>query len=100
MGVSEIETWRARGAGIALEPKFARRLAELLDLPGVDDAEKLAERIKSKTLAEWLDLFEDEDVAAGPVWTLEEAARDFGSEPSAGRAPALGEHTETWRAEL
>jgi alpha-methylacyl-CoA racemase len=84
----------------ALEPKFARRLAELVELPGVDDAEELAARIKSKTLAQWLDLFEGEDVAAGPVWTLEEAARDFSSEPTSGNAPTLGEHTEAWRRAL
>ena len=81
----------------ALEPKFARRLAELLDLPGVDDGEALAARISSKTLAEWLELFEGEDVAVGPVWTLEEAARDFAYEPPPGRPPALGEHTAAWR---
>lgn len=84
----------------ALEPEFARRLAELLDLPGVDDGEALAARVRAKTLAEWLELFEGEDVAAGPVWTLEEASRDFGYEPPPGRAPTLGEHTDGWRREL
>jgi alpha-methylacyl-CoA racemase len=84
----------------ALEPKFFRRLCELLELPEVDDAEAFAERIRSKTLADWLELFEDEDVAAGPVATLEEAAREFAYEPPTGRAPALGEHTCAWRAKL
>jgi alpha-methylacyl-CoA racemase len=83
----------------ALEAKFFRRLCELLDLPEVDDAQALAERIASKPLADWLKLFEREDVAVGPVSTLEEAARDFG-EPVEGRAPALGEHTQAWRKEL
>jgi alpha-methylacyl-CoA racemase len=83
----------------ALEAKFFRRLCELLDLPEVDDAQALAERIASKPLADWLKLFEREDVAVGPVSTLEEAARDFG-EPVEGRAPALGEHTQAWREEL
>jgi hypothetical protein len=40
-----------------------------------------------------------EDVSAGPVWTIEEAAGVFGFEP-AGPAPALGEHTEAWETEL
>jgi hypothetical protein len=38
-------------------------------------------------------------VCVGPVATLEEAAGEFGT-PVEGRAPALGEHTEAWRAEL
>jgi crotonobetainyl-CoA:carnitine CoA-transferase CaiB-like acyl-CoA transferase len=84
----------------ALEPKFSRRLAELLDLPDADDTEALAARIKSKSLAEWLELFDDEDVATGPVATLEEAAAEFGYDPPAGPAPSIGEHTEAWRAEL
>jgi alpha-methylacyl-CoA racemase len=84
----------------ALEPKFSRRLAELLDLPDVDDAEALAARLKSKTLAEWLQLFDGEDVAVGPVATLEEAAAEFGYEAPAGWAPSLGEHTAAWRAEV
>jgi hypothetical protein len=33
------------------------------------------------------------------VWTIEEAAAEFGFEP-AGPAPALGEHTALWRREL
>jgi alpha-methylacyl-CoA racemase len=84
----------------ALEPKFFRRLCELLDVPEVDDEVAFAERIRSKPLAEWLDLFDGEDVAVGPVATLEEAAADFGAEPPPGRAPALGEHTDAWRNEL
>jgi len=84
----------------ALEEKFFRRLCELLELPEVDDEEKLAEHIRSRTLAEWLELFEGEDVAVGPVATLDEAAREFGSQPPPGRAPTPGEHTEAWRREL
>ena len=84
----------------ALEPKFSRRLAELLDLPDLDDAQRIADRIATRTLAEWLELVDAEDVAVGPVWTLEEAAREFAYDAPAGRAPALGEHTEAWRRDL
>jgi alpha-methylacyl-CoA racemase len=84
----------------ALEPKFFRRLCELLELPEKDDEAAFAARIRTRTLAEWLELFEGEDVAVGPVATLEEAATEFGSPPPEGRAPALGEHTGVWRAEL
>jgi alpha-methylacyl-CoA racemase len=84
----------------ALEPRFAERLAELLELPSIDDADEVAARIGSKPLAEWLELFEGEDVAVGPVATLEEAAREFGGEAAEGRPPALGEHTDAWRCEL
>lgn len=72
----------------ALEPVFFSRLCELLDLshfverqydPGSQEeiGAALAERIASKPLAEWLELFDGEDVAVGPVSTLEEAAADF-----------------------
>ena len=84
----------------ALEPKFFRRLCELLEVPEVDDEDAFAERIRSKPLAEWLELFDGEDVAVGPVATLEEAAADFAYDPLPGRAPALGEHTDAWRKEL
>jgi hypothetical protein len=33
------------------------------------------------------------------VWTLDEAAREFGDTPGAA-AVALGEHTAAWRREL
>jgi crotonobetainyl-CoA:carnitine CoA-transferase CaiB-like acyl-CoA transferase len=84
----------------ALEPRFAERLAELLELPDLDDQEKLAARIGSRSLAHWLRLFEDEDVAVGPVATLEEAAAEFGGEATDCRPPSLGEHTDAWRCEL
>ena len=84
----------------ALEPRFAARLAELLELPSIDDADEVAARIGSRPLAHWLELFEDEDVAVGPVATLEEAAAEFGGEAAEGRPPAFGEHTDAWRREL
>jgi alpha-methylacyl-CoA racemase len=95
----------------ALEPKFFERLCELLDLPQVvkrqydpeaqdELAAMLAERIASKPLSTWLQLFDGEDVAVGPVATLQEAAREFGTEEPSGTAPALGQHTDDWRREL
>jgi crotonobetainyl-CoA:carnitine CoA-transferase CaiB-like acyl-CoA transferase len=93
----------------ALEPKFFARLCEVLerpelaDLQYVEEQEALATTLASifaaRPLAEWLDLFDGEDVCVGPVWTREEAASEFGA-PDSGTAPALGEHTERWRREL
>jgi crotonobetainyl-CoA:carnitine CoA-transferase CaiB-like acyl-CoA transferase len=72
----------------ALEPAFFSRLCELLDLSDLverqydPDAQEeigdaLTERIASKPLSAWLELFDGEDVSVGPVSTLEEAAADF-----------------------
>ena len=69
----------------ALEPHFFARLCELLELSELVDrhfdpdaqeeiGDALAERIASKPLASWLELFDGEDVSVGPVATLEEAA--------------------------
>jgi len=49
-------------------------------------------------LADWLALFEDEDVCVGPVATRAEA-REF-APIATGPAPALGAHTGSWREEL
>jgi len=93
----------------ALEPKFFRRLCELLGRPELGgsqyDAEQeelaaeLARIFAARPLADWLELCEGEDVCVGPVATLAEAASDLGAPPP-GRAPAAGAHTERWRAEL
>jgi crotonobetainyl-CoA:carnitine CoA-transferase CaiB-like acyl-CoA transferase len=93
----------------ALEPKFWQRLCEVAGRPELaerqfdpdqeDVAAALAETIAARSLADWLELFDGEDVCAGPVWTIEEAAAEFGFEPG-GAAPGLGEHTAAWRAEL
>ena len=93
----------------ALEEKFFERLCELI---GRDDlaprqydadqealASELATIFATRPLADWLAAFGDEDVCAGPVATLAEAAAEFALEP-AGEVPALGEHTEAWRREL
>jgi crotonobetainyl-CoA:carnitine CoA-transferase CaiB-like acyl-CoA transferase len=87
----------------ALEPRFWERFLELVGLPGLDAyAPRLPEleaRLRERTLSEWLALLGDEDVCAGPVATLEEAAPGFGT-PPAGRTAAPGEHTAAWRSEL
>jgi len=89
----------------ALERKFFARLCELLGRTELatrqyeDDQASLREELgrvfASRTLREWLDCFDGEDVCVGPVATLAEASREFG-EPI-GAAPVLGEHTEQWR---
>ncbi len=93
----------------ALEPKFWRRLCEIAGVPGLAErqfdpdqeavAADLGGAIAGRSLADWLELTDGEDVCAGPVWTIEEAAAEFALEP-AGPAPALGEHTRAWRDEL
>jgi crotonobetainyl-CoA:carnitine CoA-transferase CaiB-like acyl-CoA transferase len=93
-----------------LEQRFWRRLCELL---GREDlvarqwdadqealASELAAIFAARPLAQWLDLFEGEDVCVGPVATLEEGAAAFGAGPAVAPAPTLGEHTEAWRREL
>ncbi len=90
----------------ALEQLFWRRLCEVLGLPGLVERRweprlrELEEAIASRPLAEWLELFDGEDVCAGPVSTLAEAAAEFGSGERLGAPPQIGEHTERWRSEL
>jgi len=68
----------------ALEPKFWLRLVELVGLSHLGPRQweprlpELEARIRERTLAEWLELFDGEDVCVGPVSTLEEAAAEFG----------------------
>ena len=93
----------------ALEPKFFARLCELLETPELAERQydadqsalrrELATVLERRPLADWLGLFDGEDVCAGPVATEAEAAVEFGG-PSLGQAPALGEHTAAWRHEL
>jgi alpha-methylacyl-CoA racemase len=95
----------------AVEPKFFRRLCELIDRQELVErqydataqetiAAALAETFASKPLASWMALFDSEDVMVGPVATLEEGAAAFGEPQSSEPAPALGEHTDAWRKEL
>jgi crotonobetainyl-CoA:carnitine CoA-transferase CaiB-like acyl-CoA transferase len=93
-----------------VEPKFWRRLCELIGRPDLaerqyePDQERLATELASifatRGLDEWLALFEGEDVMVGPVATLREAAQWLDEPAQTGNAPALGEHTEDWRSEL
>src|SRR3954449_3023149 len=71
----------------ALEPAFFRRLTELLGRPELAErqfdadqealATELAAIFTGRRLAEWLEVFEGEDVCVGPVATLAEAASDL-----------------------
>jgi alpha-methylacyl-CoA racemase len=94
----------------ALEPKFFVRLCEVVGRPELAELhlvegrqEELARELEavfsSRPLAEWLELFDGEDVCAGPVAKLAEAAESFGTTtvmPSA----RVGQHTAAWRGEL
>ena len=71
----------------ALEPVFFRRLTELLERPDLAErqfdpdqeplASELAAIFATRPLAEWLELFDAEDVCVGPVATIAEAASDL-----------------------
>ena len=92
----------------ALEPKFFARLCEVVGRPELaerqyaEDQEALAAELATifaeQPLAYWLALFDGEDVCVGPVWTLAEAAAEFGS--ATGEVVPLGAHTDVWRREL
>ena len=91
----------------ALEPKFFERLCELVGRPELAErqydadqdalGDELAAVFVTRSLADWLAHFGDEDVCVGPVWTREEAAAEFGSSDVAEEVP-LGAHTDAWRA--
>jgi len=73
----------------ALEPVFWQRLVELIGRPDLADrhyaedqealAEELAAVFVARPLADWLELFENEDVCVGPVASRAEAATDLTS---------------------
>ena len=90
----------------ALEPKFWRRLCELVARPDLvprqnDAHAELEQLFETRQLAEWLDLFDGEDVAVGPVATWDEAKlMSVYTAITPATPPSLGEHTVTWRTEL
>jgi crotonobetainyl-CoA:carnitine CoA-transferase CaiB-like acyl-CoA transferase len=67
----------------ALEPKFWRRLCELIERPDLEprafdaDVSELAAVFRSRPLRDWLALLEGKDTCVGPVLTLEEAAAEL-----------------------
>jgi crotonobetainyl-CoA:carnitine CoA-transferase CaiB-like acyl-CoA transferase len=90
----------------ALEPKFFRRLCELIGRPELAGqqwdteqeslAGELAEVFAAHPLETWLELFDGEDVSVGPVATLVEAAAQLGPSPSAaGSASKSGSRSGT-----
>src|SRR5947208_10959619 len=93
-----------------VESKFWSRLCEVIGRLDLVErhyetdqealAAELASTFRSRALSDWLGVFEGEDVMAGPVATLAEAAEWLGEPATTGEVPALGEHTESWRAEL
>ena len=72
----------------ALEPKFFARVCELIGRPELSErqygdaqdelARELEAAFATRPLAEWLELFDGEDVCVGPVATRAEAAAEFG----------------------
>jgi crotonobetainyl-CoA:carnitine CoA-transferase CaiB-like acyl-CoA transferase len=95
----------------ALEERFFARACELLGMSALaagqfdpeaqeELTEALASAFGARPLADWLELFDDEDVCVGPVATLEEAAADLGEPAPIAPAPALGQQTDAWCIEL
>jgi crotonobetainyl-CoA:carnitine CoA-transferase CaiB-like acyl-CoA transferase len=95
----------------AVEAKFFARVCELIGRPelaalqyDLERQDELAAELRAaflrRPLAEWLELFDAEDVCVGPVSTREEAAEEFGEPPPADDPVPLGMHTEEWRREL
>jgi crotonobetainyl-CoA:carnitine CoA-transferase CaiB-like acyl-CoA transferase len=94
----------------ALEPKFFSRLCEVIGRPELAERQLVAEAqeelaaelaavFAARALADWLELFDGEDVCVGPVATLDEAAAEFGDVRRGPSAP-IGQDTERWRGEL
>ena len=94
----------------ALEPEFFARACELIGRPELasrqygsgQDAlrQELAAIFVERSLADWLALFEHEEVCVGPVATLAEAHDDLGPWPEAPPDVPLGAHTDAWRKAL
>jgi len=89
----------------ALEPKFWRRLCELLERPDLvaranDAHAELEEIFRTRSLDDWLQLVDGEDVCVGPVLSVDEASARFGEGRPVAVPPRLGEHTDQWRSVL
>jgi len=101
---------RAHRTSAALEPRFFARVCALLGRPELAEeqygrlqealARELTTAFATKTLEEWLALFDDEDVCVGPVATRAEAGEEFGSPLREHVDVPLGQHTAAWRAEV
>ena len=94
----------------ALEPKFFLRLCEVVGRPELAERHlepegqeelgaELAATFAARSLGDWLQLFDGEDVCVGPVATLAEGAEAFGGGTGLPSAP-VGQHTAAWREEL
>ena len=94
----------------ALEPKFFFRLCEVIGRPELAErhlepegqeelAAELSATFAARSLGDWLQLFDGEDVCVGPVATLAEGAEAFGGGTGPPSAP-VGQHTAAWREEL
>ena len=87
-----------------------RRACELVGKPDLADRQyrdeqdalrdELAAVFAERTLADWLVLFDGEEVCVGPVATLAEAQADLGPWSEPPPDVPLGAHTEAWRAAL
>ena len=94
----------------ALEPKFFRRLCELIGRPELAErqydadqkalARELAGVFSARGLDAWLALFDGADACVGPVATRSEAAAEFGDDARDPEPVPLGAHTDAWRREL
>lgn len=94
----------------ALEEKFFARVCELVGKPELRERQydgdqasleaELAKTFATRRLADWLALFENEDVCVGPVATLDEAELEFGDRADEPEPVALGAHTAAWRRKL
>jgi crotonobetainyl-CoA:carnitine CoA-transferase CaiB-like acyl-CoA transferase len=94
----------------ALESRFFSRLCELLGRPDLVErqhdadqqalAAELASLFEARSLADWLELFENEDVCVGPVATLAEGAAALGTADTRETASEVGEQTSAWRRDL
>ena len=94
----------------ALEPAFFGRACDLLGAPELAARQyepaqaplraELACLFARRTLADWVALFDGEEVCIGPVATLAEAHADLGPWPAPLPDVPLGAHTDAWRAAL